>query len=178
MPTAILLLRGINVGGKNKLPMADLRAILGELGLDNVATYIQSGNAVARSTRKLAKSFAKKLSDAIEDAHGFAPDVLALTQAELEAAIDANPFPQATQDPKTLHVFFLEKPAAPARLEDVEALAAKSERFALTDAAFYLWAPDGIGRSKLAARVEKALGVRGTGRNWRTVLKLREMCGA
>ena len=104
--------------------------------------------------------------------------VLILSADQLEDAIESNPFPEAEAEPKTLHLFFLAwAPAAP----DIESLTeakSPSERFHLTDHVFYLHAPDGIGRSKLAANAEKFLGVAATARNWRTVQKLREMAKA
>lgn len=178
MTTHILLLRGINVGGRNKLPMKELVAQLEALGCRDVRTYIQSGNAVFRGARKLAASLPKQLAEALEASHGFAPHALVLDFAELEAAMRENPFPEAESDPKGLHVGFLDaRPKSP-DLDALEALRAKSERFELVGTRFYLHAPDGVGRSKLAARAEKLLGVAMTDRNWRTVGKLHELGAA
>ena len=175
MSTWIVLLRGINVGGKNILPMNGLVRDLQSLNLENVKTYIQSGNAVFRSSRKVSATLGAKIATKIENRHGFRPRVLILSADQLEDAIESNPFPDAEAEPKTLHLFFLAwAPAAP----DIESLTeakSPSERFHLTDHVFYLHAPDGIGRSKLAANAEKFLGVAITARNWRTVQKLWEM---
>lgn len=175
MITWILLLRGINVGGRNRLPMDDLVSILESLGLEDVETYIQSGNVVFRSPGKVPPTLEDEIGAAIEESHGFRPRVLLLRARRLERAAGSNPFPEAEAEPKTLHVFFLaSEPESP----DVEALtgiASPSERFHLAEDVFYLHAPDGIGRSKLAANVEKHLGVAATARNWRTVDRLREM---
>jgi len=172
MATWIALLRGINVGGKNKLPMAALRADLAGLGFEDVRTYIQSGNVVFRSKARSGAKLAASIEDAIETSHGFRPAVLVLTADELRAAMEANPFPEGTAEPKTLHLNFLTAPARDADVELMEDLRSDTERFRLTDAVLYVHAPDGIGRSKLAAKVERCLGVSATGRNWRTVEQL------
>jgi uncharacterized protein (DUF1697 family) len=104
--------------------------------------------------------------------------VLVLTLAELERAAAANPFPEGADDPRRLHLFFLaERPARP-DLKSLEAARAASERFALEGRVFYLHTPDGFGTSKLAARVERLLGVEATARNWRTVTAILEMAMA
>ncbi len=175
MSTWIALFRGINVGGNHILPMAELREALASLGLREVRTYIQSGNVVFASPAKSAAALGDSIADCIEQQKGFRPRVLVLTPAELSAAADANPYPEAVAEPKSLHLFFLAAPAARADLAAIEALRKPSERYQLTDPVFYLHAPEGIGRSKLAAKIEQKLGVAGTGRNYRTVAKLLEM---
>ena len=175
MTTRILLLRGINVGGRNLLPMADLRALLAGLGATDVRTSIQSGNAVFRHADPDAAGLADRLAEAVERDHGFAPKTLTLAADTLERAIAANPFPEAVAEPKSLHLFFLAASPEPAGLARLRELAAAGERVAVVDAVLYLHAPAGIGRSKLAAAVEQRLGVSATARNWRTVLKLQEM---
>ncbi len=175
MPTWIALFRGINVGGRNILPMKELVRDLQSLGLEDVKTYIQSGNAVFRAAREDAAALGAEISATIEGRHGFRPHVLLLSADQLADAIASNPFPEAEAEPKTLHVSFLASlPPAP-DLDALAAVKAPSERFHLTDRVFYLHAPDGIGRSKLAAKAERLLGVPITARNWRTVDKLREI---
>jgi len=171
----IALFRGINVGGKNILPMAKLVEILESVNCKNVSTYIQSGNAVFESASRNAKAFSKRIASAISEEQGFEPDVMLLAVPELIAAIRANPFPKAIGDPKSLHFFFLKVPAKSPDLEAIEKLKAASESYQLVKQVFYLYAPDGIGRSKLAAKVEKCLGVPTTARNYRTVDKLAEL---
>jgi uncharacterized protein (DUF1697 family) len=175
MDTWILLLRGINVGGRNILPMKELVRDLESLQLTNIKTYIQSGNVVFQASKKLSTSFAAKIAKKIESRHGFKPYILLLSAEQLEHAAAANPFPETEAEPKTLHLSFLDSvPSAP-NLDSLAAAKAPSEQFHLKDTVFYLHAPDGIGRSKLAAKVEKCLGVPATARNWRTVQKLRQM---
>lgn len=175
MNTTIALFRGINVGGKNLLPMRELAAALEELGLQNVKTYIQSGNVVFQSEANALASLTSRISEAINRSHGFTPQVMLLSMADLENAIASNPFPDAESEPKTLHLYFpASEPTAP-DIETLENLKLESEQFSLKDGVFYLYAPEGIGRSKLAARVEKSLGVAVTARNWRSVCKILEM---
>jgi uncharacterized protein (DUF1697 family) len=175
MKTWIALLRGINVGGRNILPMAELRTDLEALGLDGVRTYIQSGNVVFRASDATAESLAETIAGAIEDRHGFSPSTFVLSHEQLAAAIDANPFPEGTAEPRTLHFYFLSAPAPEADLQALDAVRSENERYELTDEVFYLHAPDGIGRSKLAASVDRHLGVATTARNYRTVDRLLSM---
>jgi uncharacterized protein (DUF1697 family) len=171
----IALLRGINVGGNNILPMKDLRGLLDDLGYENARTYIQSGNCVFQSGENEAGKLEGEIGSAIEKQFGFRPHVFVLTLDALDEAIAANPYPQANDDPKSLHFSFLAKPARDVDLGALEALKADNEAFTLTDAVFYLYAPDGIGRSKLAAKTERHLAVPMTGRNLRSVLKITEL---
>lgn len=175
MNTHVMLLRGINVGGCHSLPMKELRALLEELGCRNVRTYIQSGNVVLQCPAKLASQLGKKTTAAVAKRRGFEPAVRLLSRREFVAAAEANPYPEAATEPKTLHVGFLDKVPPYPDLETIDSLRSKRERFHLDGKVSYLHAPDGIGRSKLAEKVEKLLGVSMTGRNWRTVCKIRDM---
>lgn len=172
MTPYVLLLRGINVGGHHPLPMKRLVALLEELGCESVRTYIQSGNVVLRS-RLGAARLAAAVRRAIEQHHGFAPDVHVLTLREWDAAIAANPFPEA--DPQRVHFGFLDATPTAPDLERMAQLQSKSERFRLIGRVFYLHAPDGIGKSKLAAQSERLLGVAMTDRNGRTVRSIHEL---
>lgn len=169
MNTFIALLRGINVGGNTILPMRDLVRVLEGLGLKNVRTYIQSGNVVFQYAPTNAAELSQKITAAIEKSCGIALRVLILGVKELQAAIASNPFPKGEREPKSLHLFFLDTIPDKPDLETLASIKTKSEQFKLVKQVFYLYAPDGIGRSKLAAKVEKALGVAVTARNWRTV---------
>jgi uncharacterized protein (DUF1697 family) len=171
----VLLLRGINVGGNHVLPMRELVSILEALGLEDIRTYIQSGNVVFRSTRPVAPGLSDTISAEIEIRRGFRPQVLLLQKEQLEEAVRSNPFPEAESEPQTLHVFFLLSPASAPDREALDRMRAHDERFELAQRVLYLHAPNGTGRSKLAASVEKCLGVATTARNWRTVRKLWEM---
>ena len=175
MKTYIALFRGINVGGSNVLPMRDLVAQLEDLGSQNVKTYIQSGNAVFQNEEEDASLLSNKIMAAIKKSHGFEPHVLLLMPAEIARAVASNPFPEAEAEPKTLHVYFLASMPKNLDLGALDSIKSDRERFALKDRVFYLHAPEGIGRSKLAANTEKLLGVAITGRNWRTVRKVMAM---
>ncbi|MES2046993.1 MAG: DUF1697 domain-containing protein [Pseudomonadota bacterium] len=175
MNTYIAFLRGINVGGNNSLPMKQLVAILEDAGARKIKTYIQSGNAVFQSTEKNLPQLSKNLAAEIKKRHGFEPYIHILAAEAVNRAIEENPFPEAVADPSSLHLGFLaSKPANP-NLEKLSSLKKESERFHLGDGVFYLHAPEGIGRSKLAASSEKLLGVPMTDRNWRTVCKVMEL---
>lgn len=175
MNTYIALIRGINVGGKNRLPMKVLMAMLEAMGCCQVKPYIQSGNAVFGSEEKDALKLSNQISLAIGQQCGFGPSVLILEFQELQRAIAENPFPQAAADPKTVHLGFLADIPEHPKLDKLEALRKDSEDFRLLDQVFYLHAPEGIGRSKLAASTEKLLGVAMTSRNWKTVGAIRDI---
>ena len=175
MKTYIALFRGINVGGNNVLPMKDLVAQLENLGSQNVKTYIQSGNVVFQNKEEDDSLLSNKIRTAIKKSHGFEPQVLLLEVEEIEKAVGSNPFPEAESEPKTLHVLFLASTPKNPDLGALESIKSDRERFALKDGVFYLHAPEGIGRSKLAANTEKVLGVAITGRNWRTVRRVVAM---
>ncbi|MDX1479981.1 MAG: DUF1697 domain-containing protein [Saprospiraceae bacterium] len=169
--TWIVLLRGINVGGRNILPMQDLRALLTGLGYQNIRTYIQSGNVVLLSPSRPDE---EAIGTAIEKQFGFRPAVLILSAEDLQDATASNPYPADAG--KAVHFYFCDQ--APASIDHalLTDLKSDSESYELVGTVFYLYAPDGIGRSKLAAKVEKALpGVSLTGRNLNTVNKLLGM---
>jgi len=173
--TYIALIRGINVTGNNMLPMKSLTALLEKMGCTGVRTYLQSGNAVFQTAVSDRARLCQTLTAAIEKAHGFAPRVMLLTTPELRRAATANPFPQAAENHKVLHLFFLDAKPAKADLAAITGLAANGEQFGLHGRVFYLYTPNGFGVSKLAARAERLLGVAATARNWRTVTSLLEM---
>jgi uncharacterized protein (DUF1697 family) len=175
MKTYVALFRGINVGGNNRLPMKELKVVLEKSGCQDVRTYIQSGNVILNSSIGDAAKLAKQLSAAVSKSHGFEPRVMVLSREGLERAANDNPFAGAVENPASLHLFFLDGPPPKPDLNTLEALKAKTEAFALKGAVFYLHTPDGFGRSKLATRIERSLGVQGTARNWRTVTTLLGM---
>lgn len=170
----VVLFRGINVGGKHIVPMQDLRDILSVLGCENIETYIQSGNVVLSSAAG-ADDLAASITEAINERFGFKPFVLILAADRFRNIAAANPYAESGLEPKFLHVSFLTTNPVNPDLGALEKLKTNSERFALDDGAFYLCAPDGIGRSRLASRIEQHLGVTATSRNWRTVCKLVDM---
>lgn len=175
MSAWVLLLRGINVGGHHKLPMKDLKAILEHAGCVQVRTYIQSGNVVFGASIRNPTLFADRISDAIENEHGFRPAAHLLSADTLKAVVAANPYPDAVNEPKTLHVTFLAETPQPGPVQRASEWLAATERFEVIGNCLYLHAPDGLARSKFAAKVGKALGDSATSRNWNTVTKLVEL---
>jgi uncharacterized protein (DUF1697 family) len=170
----VALFRGINVGGRHGLPMQDLRQIMASLGCDNVQTYIQSGNAVFDAEAEPG-ALAADIERLVGRQFGFEPAALIRSAEEFKTIAAANPYPAADTEPGSLHVCFLfAKPLSP-DLDTLRELKAADEAFTLGEGAFYLHAPGGIGRSKLAARIEACLGVKTTSRNWKTVSKLLEL---
>lgn len=163
------------MGGSNTLPMRELVKVLEGLGLSCVKTYIQSGNVVFQRGHKNIKDLSSEISAVIGNSHGFAPHIFLLDLPAFQEAMALNPFPEAEHDPKTLHLFFLDEVPHNPDLAALENIRKENERYRLVKNVFYLHAPDGIGRSKLAEKVEKVLGVPITARNWRTVSKIMAM---
>ncbi|MFF9012264.1 DUF1697 domain-containing protein [Streptomyces sp. NPDC014870] len=178
--TYAVLLRGINVGGHRKVPMADLRSVLEGLGLRDVRTYLQSGNAVFTSDadEPAEEQLTSAIEDAIEQRFGFRVDCLVRSADYLAAVVEGCPFPAAELEGKQLHVTYFSAPVGPERFAPVDQQAFLPEEFRLGDRVLYLYAPDGLGRSKLAealARPALVKGIVATTRNWNTVAKLVEM---
>ncbi|QIP83985.1 DUF1697 domain-containing protein [Streptomyces sp. Tu 2975] len=175
------LLRGINVGSGKQVPMARLRGLISDLGHGDVATYLQSGNAVFNSEEQDEDALAGGLERAIEETFGFHVDVLVRDGAYLRSVADACPFPAASLQGKQLHVTYFSERVTPDRFASVRAAAHLPEEFRLGDRALYLYAPEGLGRSKLAVALSRPgllKGVVATSRNWNTVVKLVEMTSA
>jgi uncharacterized protein (DUF1697 family) len=172
------MLRGINVSGRNKLAMADLRALVAAAGGGDVQTYIQSGNAVFTS-RRSASAVARALEAGIEEALGNRVPVVMRSREELEAVLGANPFLSPGQDIASLHVTFLNEAPNPAAV--VAAISARSkatdpDAFEVVGREVFLRCPHGYGNTKLTnAFFEKKLGSEATTRNWKTVTTLVEM---
>lgn len=168
MNTYIVLLRGINVGGNNLLPMKDLVGRLTEAGFENVSTTIQSGNVVLDS----AKSPENDIAALIETHFGFKPAVLVLSKEAFDLAITNNPY-QGIEG-KLMHFYFC-KQTPILNAQKLEKFSSETESYTVIGDVFYLHAPEGIGRSKLVANIELCLGVSATGRNLNTVKKIQEM---
>ncbi|MET9534770.1 DUF1697 domain-containing protein [Streptomyces sp. NPDC006649] len=175
-----VLLRGINVGGNRKVPMADLRELLTGLGHGDVRTYLNSGNAVFSSGTADEDRLAAAVEEAVADRFGFTVDCLVRSGAYLRTVADGCPFRAAGLQGKQLHVTYFSGPVEPDRFAALDQQAYLPEEFRLGDRALYLYAPDGLGRSKLAEALNRRAvnkGITGTSRNWNTVLKLAEMTG-
>jgi uncharacterized protein (DUF1697 family) len=175
--TWLALLRGINVVGKNKVPMKALASALETSGFQSVQTYIQSGNIVFRSARGDAGALAARIQRLVKRRFGCAPAVLIVSKAKLAAAIRANPFPDAQHNHKLLHLYFFDSVPKSPDIDALKRIDAGREAFALKGGIFYLWTPDGFADSVLRSRVERCLGVPATARNWRTVNELLKLLG-
>ncbi|GHE01351.1 DUF1697 domain-containing protein [Streptomyces alanosinicus] len=178
MTTYAALLRGINVGGSKKVPMAELRTLLTGLGLTGVRTHLQSGQAVFTAGQGDEESLAAELSRAIEERFGFPVDVLVRDHAYLRAVVEDCPFPAADLEPKQLHVTYFSASVTPDRYAEIDQAAHLPEEFRLGDRCLYLYAPNGLGRSKLGEalfRQRLTKGLIATSRNWNTVVKLVEL---
>ena len=173
--TCIALLRAVNVGGANSLRMTDFVTLLRREGLEDVRTYIQSGNAVFRAGTSSPAALSRSISASLRRSHGLTAEVVVLRLAELKRAIASNPFPKADTQPKALHLVFLTTAPKKPNLGALEEARAGAEQYALKGKVFYFYAPDGAGKSKLFSRIERSLGVAATARNWRTCQKLLEM---
>jgi uncharacterized protein (DUF1697 family) len=178
MTTYAALLRGVNVGGGRKMPMAELRAALEELGHGDVRTYLQSGQAVFTAHRGDQEALAAELAEALGKRFAFACEVLVRDHAYLAGVVEACPFPAAELEGRQLHVTFLDRDVDDAHFAALDREAYLPEEFRIGDRALYLYLPNGMGRSRLAeqlARPRLAKGLVATTRNWNTVLKLVDL---
>jgi uncharacterized protein (DUF1697 family) len=171
----IVLLRGINLGPNRRVPMADLRALLGEAGYENVHTYVQSGNVVLDSDAA-ASELESDTARLISAKFGFQVPVVSRTAQELAAVVERNPLGDLVTEPKRYQVSFLDKAPEPAVVSSIQELVAEPEAIAFAGREIYAWHPEGVARSKLWNKLAGgSLGVTATARNWTTVRTLLEM---
>ncbi len=175
--TYVALLRGINLGARNKVAMAALRELVEGLGAEDVATYVQSGNVVFRS-RDAAAAVTKAIERELGRRLGLDVKVLVRTKAELRKIVSGNPFGDVA-DATKLHVTFLAATPDRGRVRKLDPARSEPDEFRVLAREVYLHCPNGYGRSKLSnAYFEQQLGVPATTRNWKTVTKLAELAGA
>lgn len=182
MTIQVVLLRGVNVGGGNKVPMARLRERLVEDGFADVRTYIQSGNVVLDAGRLSSRVVCERVRAALREEFSVDVPVVSVTAAGLREVVDNNPYPDFA-NPKFLHAMFLAEPVSPDAWQRIERVQAAQQgkgspdSVTLLGSVLYLSTPDGFGTSELA----KALttkgknAINGTARNWTTVTTLLEM---
>jgi uncharacterized protein (DUF1697 family) len=174
----VVLLRGINLAGRNRVSMPALREALEDADFTDVATYVQSGNVVLTS-RKAAKRVGTDVERLLEERFDLDVPVVVRTRSELAAVIDRDPFAKIATDPKRYQVTFLESRLDADVVGKLEAVATDGERVKHVGREVYAWHPDGVGRSKLAVVLAgKGLGVTATARNWKTVTQLLELADA
>jgi uncharacterized protein (DUF1697 family) len=178
MSKHVAFLRAVNVGGRNLIPMSELCDLFGSLGFANVRSLLQSGNVIFDTDRRADETIESMLEAQTTKRFGVTVDYIVRSAPELEKAIASNPFPaEAKKDPAHLLVLFLKDAAQAKDVRALEAAIQGPERIQGKGKQLYAVYPEGVGRSKLTnAVIEKKLGVRGTGRNWNTVLKLAALC--
>jgi uncharacterized protein (DUF1697 family) len=175
VPTQIVLLRGINLGPRNRIAMPELRKVLEEAGFGDVRTYVQSGNVVLSSKLK-PENTARKVERVVADRFGLDIAVVVRTKAELARVVKKNPLAEVAKDPKRYQVSFLDGRLDRATVGKLEQAVAGKEQLVVDGRELYAWHDAGVARSKLWAAVAgRGLGVTATARNWTTVEKLLEL---
>lgn len=174
MPVVISLLRGVNVGGHNKIGMEALKRLFASLGLSDVRTYVQSGNVVFRTKETNLARLAIRIEEAIEKEFAFRPQVMLRTPTDLRRVIATNPFADREGiDPRKYAVIFLAAEPGPSEIAQARGIKAESEELHIDRLELYIYFANGMARPKLSPAVlEKKLKTAGTGRNWNTVTKL------
>jgi uncharacterized protein (DUF1697 family) len=174
----IVLLRGINLGARNRISMPELRETLEKAGYDDVRTYLQSGNVVLTSSAS-AKKVGRDCEHVIADRFGLEIDVVVRTRSELAKVVARNPLGRVAKDPKRYQVSFLDAKPTAKTVRELEDVATPDEKLVSHGRELYAWHPNGVARSKLWARLAgKNLGTTATARNWTTVTKLLELADA
>jgi len=165
----VVLLRGINLGARNRIAMGELREALEDAGFKDVRTYLQSGNVVLESTAK-PESVARKCERVIKERFGLEIAVVVRTKADLARIVKRNPLGKVAKDPKRYQVSFLAAKLSAKVVRELEAAADESERVVVSGREVYAWHPETIARSRLWTMLAgKGLGVTATSRNWTTV---------
>ncbi len=180
MTAIISMLRGVNVGGHNKIKMDALRALYETLRLRDAQTYVQSGNVVFRTEERDLVLVAKRIEDGIESSFGFRPGVMVRTSSELREVVRRNPFAMRPGiDPSKLLVAFLARDPGPEARNKILGIKTDPEELRIEGREIYIHFPNGIAGSKLSwAVIERTAKTPATGRNWNTVRKLLEMAEA
>jgi uncharacterized protein (DUF1697 family) len=174
--TYLALLRGINVGGKNKLPMKDLADLFGQAGCRDVRTFIQSGNVIFRADPELSPALPGVITTGIAERFGLRVPVMLRTTEQLVHVVHSNPFIEEGADHNTLHVVFLADQPANQMIEKLDPDRSPPDIYIVRDREIYLRLPNGAGNSKLTnAYFDSKLATISTGRNWRTVTALCEL---
>jgi uncharacterized protein (DUF1697 family) len=177
MQIYIAILRGVNVSGHKKLPMAELRELLAELKYRDIRTYIQSGNIVFGSDAKDSSVFAAQIAKKIKEKYGFDVPVLTRTVTEMKQALESNPFlKEKNTDPEKLHITFLDEAPSKENFDKANAYSCEPDRFHIHGREVYVYCPNGYGNTKLSNTFfENKLKVNATTRNLKTVRELVRM---
>ena len=178
MPAHIVLLRGINLGSRNRISMPELRGALEDAGFKSVRTHLQSGNIVLESRAK-PETVRRKVERVIEEQFGLEIDVVVRSREELAKIAKRNPLGSVAKDPKRYQVSFLSGELATEVVRRLQSLAVNGERLEVAGREVYAWHPRGVARSRLWAELAgKRLGVTATSRNWATVKALVALADA
>jgi len=173
---SVALLRGVNVGGKNRLAMKDLALVCGEVGCENVVTYIQSGNVVFTASRDVCPHLPELIANLIGERHGIRTTVVRRSTQEIADLLANNPFRAAGVSEETLHVLFLADEPASDRVVALNPDRSPPDQFVVRGREVYLHCPGGVANTKLTVDYfGSALRTTGTARNWRTVTRLYEL---
>jgi len=174
MTTYVALLRAVNVGGNNRLSMADLRSIFARIGLEDAQTLLQTGNVVFSCSQHRGPDLERLLEAEVKALMGTSIDVVMRASDQFRKAVEGNPFPkEAREDPGRLAVMFTKQAPTPSVVEDLRASIVGPEVLQAVGDHVYIYYPDGMGQSKLTMqKIESKLGTRGTARNWNTVIKI------
>jgi uncharacterized protein (DUF1697 family) len=176
LSTHVALLRGVNVGGNNMLPMKDLAALFAKAGCSAVQTYIQSGNVIFRADAEVAARIPEAIAKAIAARAKMRIPVVVRTAGELRRVVEKNPFLRRSVDIEKLHVVFLAGKPGAATVAALDPKRSPPDEFIVQGAEIYLHCPNGYGRTKLSnAYFDAKLATTSTVRNWRTVLKLLDL---
>lgn len=176
MQAIIAMLRGVNLGPHNRISMDALRALYGSLKLRNAQTYVQSGNVVFSSNERNLSALSRRIDEAFEKTFGFRAAVILRTAAELWEVIAKNPFAgRKDVEPNKLLVTFLAEELSPEARKQLEAIKVGLEEIKAHARELYVYFPNGVGRSKLPAAMDRVLKRSGTARNWNSVTTLQEM---
>jgi uncharacterized protein (DUF1697 family) len=176
MPAIIAMLRGVNVGPHNRISMEALRTLCGSLDWQGAQTYVQSGNVVFRSKERNLRALAKRFEDAFENTFGFRAALVLRTAAEMRTVVANNPFATRKDiEPGKYHVLFLTQELSPEARKQLEAAEVGPEETKANAREVFVYYPNGMGRSKLPALMDRILKKAGTARNWNSVTSLLEM---
>jgi uncharacterized protein (DUF1697 family) len=172
-------MRGLNVGGKNRMPMTDLSQMFVEAGCTDVRTYIQSGNVVFKASQSKLEKLPALIAQNIEEKFGYKTPVVLRTVEQLGETIQNNPFLKAGAAEDELHVYFLAAPPDARRIASLDPARSSPDAFLVRGRDVYLKMPNGMARTKLSnAYFDSKLATISTARNWRTVMKLFELMQA
>jgi uncharacterized protein (DUF1697 family) len=179
LETYVALLRGVNVGGRNKLPMKDLAAMFERLGCTNVRAYVQSGNVVFDAPERALATIPARIAAAVRERFGHAPETIVRSREDLRSVIDGNPFVARGADLARLQVMFLAQRPSPERAASLDPDRSPGDEYVLAGRELYLYQPGGIAESKLTnAYFDAKLKTTSTGRSWRTVLAIADLMDA